>query len=601
MKQLSILIAGQVDHGKSTLIGRLLHECGQMPAQAKEKLDHITKQYGQDAIEWAFALDSLELERQQGITLDSSRIWLKRPTRELVLIDVPGHHELLANMLTGASDARAALLLIDAKEGITEQTKLHMKLLQLLGIRHIIITITKMDRVGYDQHIYETITKQARTLCDAGATLYAVPISARDGENMVQKSLLMPWYSGENLLALLDALPQEEDTRPSAPLRFNIQQVVKHADQRVLTGYVSSGALNKGQLLLACPSGSIANVGACISWPDTQKETATAGECVGITLSQPIFSQRGEVLCDPDYPPYFMHRCKAQLIWLGHSPMQTSLPYTLRIGTQTHSVLLSAAAPLARHTLGEALIESRSMMVIDQPAISDFLSVCVLLDETGRTIAAGRLLPDATDDMAPMRLDRKSSHISPYQSPITTEKFEQLLGQKGLICWMSGLSGSGKSTLAREIQKLLFSRGRHAVILDGDNLRSGLCRDLGFSTEDRHENIRRAAETARLFAEHGVIVLTAFITPTAKDRQLASDICGRYIQHIHINADIGLCEQRDVKGLYQKARRGEIADFTGISAPFDVPEIADLVIDTSLPLSESVTQLADFIETKIRP
>lgn len=600
-KNLHILIAGQVDHGKSTLIGRLLHESGQMPEKAKEKLGAISKEYGQDAIEWAFALDSLELEREQGITLDASRIWLKREGHELVLIDVPGHHELLANMLTGATDASAALLLVDAKEGVTKQTKLHANLLTLLGISQVVITVTKMDMVGYDEAVYEKHIQEARTLFDEHTALTALPISARDGENFTKASKKMHWFKGKPLLETLDALPNDSDVAAQQlPLRFSIQQVIKHQEKRVITGHISSGKLTLGQTLLACPSGSVADVQEIISWPEGEKNSAEAGENIGITLSQPIFSQRGEVLCDPEHPPYFLHECSAQIIWLEHEPMKDAAIYHLRIGTQKHRVTCKAERPLERHELGIVSLHSRTMMVVDEPHISRFLSCCTLEDEQGRTIAAGRLFPDAAHDQAPLRLSRKSSNITPYQTPITTEKFEILHGHKGGVFWMSGLSGSGKSTLAREMQQLLFERGRHIIILDGDNLRSGLCRDLGFSEDDRHENIRRAAEVARLFAEHGSIVITAFITPTYKDREIASDICGRYLHQIYVKANVELCETRDVKGLYKKARSGEIKDFTGISAPFDEPQLADLIIDTSKPLITCVEELADFVEAKIR-
>lgn len=595
---LNILITGQVDHGKSTLIGRLVYECGQMAPAVKAKLEKIASQQGLDQIEWAFALDSLELERQQGITLDASRVWLKRADREMVLIDVPGHHELLANMLTGASNAEAALMLIDAEEGITQQTRLHARLITLLGIRQLLVVVTKMDRAAYSQSTFEKHCAEAAQMFPE-LELICIPISAVAGDHLSEASPNMPWYQGQPLLHHMDALSNQDEMPSDQPFRMCVQDVVKADGKRIVTGRITSGSLAVGDSLLACPSGSSADVSAFIGCGEDEKTTALTGESIGITLSQPIFLQRGEVLAAMAAPPLLLHRCRAQVIWLGQTAMLPGEHYALRLGTQSKPITLHVDTPLMRHELGEVEVRSRGLMVVDPSPHHTTLRRFVIENSQHMVVAAGVMLPDVADDQLPSRLARKSENISPYQLPVTPARFEQRNGHKGGVFWLTGLSGSGKSTLAVEMQKALFDQGMQVVILDGDNLRSGLCRDLGFSEDDRRENIRRAAETARLFAQHGNIVITAFITPTAEDRALAANICGQYFQQIYINAGLELCESRDTKGLYKKARSGEIQNFTGISAPFDVPEHADLVVDTSQSVSESIAVLAGFIHKKV--
>lgn len=596
---LNLVIVGQVDHGKSTLIGRLLFETGSLTEAVIQALEQAAKKRGSE-MEWAFAIDSLQIERTQGITLDTTRTWLKRPDRDIVLIDAPGHHELLRNMLTGATSADAALILVDATEGLTPQTRKHAELLRLLGISQCAIIINKMDAVDFDAKAYTRLSEEcAEALTFKQAVV--IPISARQGDNIVSPSARMPWYKGPSLLATIDAFAPRAAEK-TAPLRLCVQDVVRVGSERIITGKIASGRLSIGDPLYFSPTGSVSKLKAFKAWPETEmiKRSAEAGESVGLILETQVFCERGDVISYEHPPPLWLSRIPATLVWLNTEALRPGDAYTLQIGTQeiVAEVQQVEVGTLAQHQIGQVLLKLRGMAVSDHASECPDLSRFVLLNRQRQVCAAGFVDALHAQDERASRAEHKSDHISPYHQPISTMMFEDRNGHKGGIFWFSGLSGAGKSTLARELQKILFARGKQVVILDGDNMRGGLSRDLGFSAADRRENIRRAAEVAKLFADSGLIVLTAFITPTEADRELARMAAPDKLYHIYLKADLALCETRDIKGLYKLARAGKIPEFTGISAPFEEPQAADFTVDTSAPLPECIDQLLHYIEQR---
>jgi bifunctional enzyme CysN/CysC len=593
---LHLIVCGQVDHGKSTLIGRLLFETGSLTDAKIQEIEQAALKRGSE-MEWAFALDSLQIERSQGITLDTTRIWLKREERDVVIIDAPGHHELLRNMLTGAATADAALLLVDAMEGVTLQAKKHAELLGLLGISQVLVLINKMDAIGFSEHTFNTLVDECRSIFKRN--IPAIPISAKQGENITVPSAAMLWYEGSPLLPAIDAL-QTRSVSVDAPFRMTVQDVMRVDSERVLVGRISSGSVQLGDVLYFSPSGSTATLKSFKSWPDggAPKTVGHVGESVALVLETPVFCDRGEVISGNENPPIWLSKISATIVWLAAKTLQLHDVLSLRIGTQTlyAEVMRMDVEVLHTNDIGRVGLKLRGVAVVDSAQQCVELSRFVLVDTNGQICAAGFVdLAEAVNERHAKTV-RKSDHITPFDQPISAAMFEERNGHKGGIFWFSGLSGAGKSTLAIELQKLLFARGKQVIILDGDNMRKGLSRDLGFSEQDRRENIRRAAEVAHLLADSGIIVLTAFITPTEEDRELVSACAPDTLYHIYIKADLDLCESRDAKGLYKLARAGKIAEFTGISAPFEEPVFPDFIVDTSLPLAECITKLLGYIE-----
>jgi len=600
--QLRIVIVGHVDHGKSTLIGRLLNDTGSLPDGKVEQVQEMSRKRGMP-FEWAFLLDALQAERDQGITIDTTQIHFKTKQRPYVIIDAPGHTEFLKNMVTGASQADAALLVIDAGEGALEQSRRHAFLLHLLGVRQVSVVINKMDRVEFSQARYETVAHEIKEyLSELGLFPKAViPISARHGDNIVTRTDQAPWYLGPTVIEQLDSFRQQQ-VSPDQPLRFPLQDVYKPDDRRILAGRVESGRLKVGDTLRFAPSGASATVVSIEAWNHPNPVlSAQAGQSIGVTLDKRIFAERGHIAHHEDAAPTLTHRLSVRLFWLVSEPMALGKTYTLKIATAEHRVTVEQVTAVInvedltstpgkavhRNEVAEVVLRSRSPIAVDLAADLPRTGRGVLLD--GNDVVGGCLVIEAEDSAA--------ANLTEVSHTVSLDERAAANGHKGGILWLTGLSGAGKSTLAMALERALFDRGWQTFVLDGDNVRNGLNAGLGFSPDDRAENIRRVAETAKLFADAGVVVIASLISPLRADRARARVIGGDRFHEIHVGADLSVCEERDPKGLYKKARAGEIAQFTGVSAPYEAPESPELLIDTgALDRSEALAQLLDYVD-----
>jgi bifunctional enzyme CysN/CysC len=614
--QLKIVIVGHVDHGKSTLVGRLLYDTDSLPDGKFEAITASCKKRGMP-FEWSFLMDALQTERDQGITIDTTQIWLKTPTRDVVIIDAPGHKEFLKNMITGAAQADAALVLIDAKEGIREQSKRHGYLLHLLGVRQIAVLVNKMDMVDYSKEVFTAIETEYREyLASLGVTPTCfIPISARDGDLIKNESDKMKWYKGDSVTQMLDKF-EVASVDETLPLRFPIQDIYKFDERRILVGRIESGMLKVGDELLFSPSNTLAKIATIESWPETSNkpQTASAGQSVGITLDNQIFVERGHIASHIENAPILTNLFRARIFWLGKQPLELSKRYKIKLGTSemmaeiktiehvidSDTLAQIPANRVERSNVAEIILRVRGLAVIDDFNNNPRLGRFVILQDYD--VAGGGIInmDGFFDQRAGKPKAVKSSNISAVDFGITPEQRSLVNGHLGGILWFSGLSGSGKSTIAKLLQKRLFDKGYQVFVLDGDNIRKGLNRDLGFSPEDRTENLRRVGETAALFAKAGIIVISAFISPMREDRRMVRAIAPNYFHNIHIKASLEICEKRDVKGLYKQARAGEILEFTGISAPFEEPNNPDIVLDTeNLSVQACVEQLMKYVDVQL--
>lgn len=614
---LRLVILGHVDHGKSTLVGRLLHETGALPDGKFEQIKASCDKRGM-AFEWAFLMDALQAERDQNVTIDTTQIWFSGEKRRYCLIDAPGHREFLKNMITGAASADAALLLVDAQEGLKAQSRRHAYLLHLLGIRHVIVAINKMDLVGYDVSRFEALVAEYEGyLSGLGiAPLAYVPLSARDGEGLAEPSKALSWYHGPPLLQAIEQLPGRTPA-VDQPLRFAIQDVYRFDARRIIAGRIESGQLEVGDELLFSPSNERAKVRSIERWPEDAAAptmVAQAGESVGVTLEEQIFVERGQLASHLSDPPKLCNLLQVKLFWMQDAPLQKDIWYRLRMNTADYAVKLvridnvldpdslqsdTQATQVEKLQVAEVTLRVRGLASVDDHQELERTGRFVLFD--GYRVAGGGVIhASATPDMRALgQKTIKSAHIRAEDFEIDGAQRAAQNGHRPGVLWFTGLSGSGKSTLARELQKRLFSKGCQVYVLDGDNMRHGLCSDLGFSPEDRSENIRRVGEVAKLFADAGFIVITAFISPYKEDRRRAEAMAPGLFHTVHIHADLDVCESRDVKGLYQKARAGEITEFTGISAPYEAPIHPDLVVNTGvMSIEESIQMLVAYVETQ---
>lgn len=615
-QQLKIVIVGHVDHGKSTLVGRLLYDTGSLPDGKFEAIQASCKKRGMP-FEWSFLMDALQIERDQGITVDTTQIWLKTPTRDVVIIDAPGHKEFLKNMISGAAQADAALVLIDAKEGIREQSKRHGYLLHLLGVRQVAVLVNKMDMVAYDEKIFRDIENEYRKyLGSLGVTPTCfIPISARDGDGIKSGSKNMAWHKGESVTEILEKF-STASADESLPLRFSIQDIYKFDERRILAGRIESGSLKVGDELLFSPSNTLARVASIEEWPQTGNppQIAYAGQSIGITLTDQIFVERGHVVSHVQDAPMLTSLFRARIFWLGHKPLELGKRYKIKIGTSEMMAELKTiehvidadslaqvhANRVERSNVAEIILRVRGLAVVDDFSHNPQMGRFVILQDYD--IAGGGIInmDGFFDQRAGKPQTVKSDNIFEVDFGVTKEQRALANGHLGGILWFSGLSGSGKSTIAKLLQKRLFDKGYQVFVLDGDNIRKGLNRDLGFSAADRAENLRRVAETAALFAKAGVIVISAFISPTSENRHTARAIAPNYYHSVYIKASLETCEKRDVKGLYSKARAGEIPEFTGISAPFEEPHNPDITINTEeLSVQACVEQLLKYVDQQL--
>ena len=608
-----IVIVGHVDHGKSTLVGRLFHDTGSLPDGKLDQIKAMCERRGMP-FEWAFLMDAFQSERDQGITIDTAQIWFKTPRRDYTIIDAPGHREFIKNMITGASSAEAAIMLIDASQGVQQQSRTHAFLLNLLGIRQIIVVVNKMDLAGCAEATFAAIKAEyTRYLGDIGIVPnYVIPAIARDGDNLVHRSERMDWYRDATLIAALDSFRSQSDLA-ALSLRLPIQDVYKFDDRRILAGRIASGRLKVGDRLLFSPSNKVARVKSIEAWNATQPDEAGPGESIGITTEEQIFVERGELASHETHPPIETNVFRGRLFWLGRKPLAQGDSYRLRMQTRDVPVIVEAieaiydpdalaerpADKVERNEIADVVLRSYAMLALDEADQNPRTGRFVLGD--GVNIVAGGTIGmrGYADQRKPVIA--KSTNITAVAHRVSNPQRIARNGHKGGVLWFTGLSGAGKSTIAMAVEQELFRRGYQTYVLDGDNVRRGLNSNLDFSPADRAENIRRVGEVAALFADSGQVVVTAFISPYRADRHRARVAAGNGFHEIYIKASLETCEKRDPKGLYRRARTGEIAEFTGITAPYETPESPELTIDTDrLTVDESVATVLAYVDQNFR-
>lgn len=615
--KLKIVIVGHVDHGKSTLIGRLFHDTNSLPEGKVEQIRKASEAEGMD-FEFAFLLDALLEEQEQNITIDTTQLPFRTDLREYVIIDAPGHKEFLKNMITGASSADAAILLIDAHEGVQEQSKRHAYLLSLLGIKQVVVAVNKMDLVGFKQEVFESVRAEYTVFLEKLGVVpqHFLPISAKHGHNITKASPDMPWFKGPAILQALDQFATPE-TPEGLPLRLVLQDVYRFDERRILAGRIEAGRLAVGEELTFWPDRKRSRVKSIENWgSDDSKTSASVGESVAITLEEQIFVERGQIASHSGVGPAEGREIHASLFWLSNEPLPVNVPFTLKLGTQsvearvvefqrvldssTLEPITGTRRELLKNEVADVRIRARKPLAFDRiDRISDTGRFVIVW---GKRIGGGGIVREADYDTG--RPGVASDNITWTTSPVTREDRMELLGHRGAVLWLTGLSGSGKSTLATALDHQLHRRGMASFILDGDNLRHGLCSNLKFSPEDRSENIRRAGETAKLMAEAGLVVICSLISPYKSDRDRVREICHRDgipFAEVFINASLQVCEARDPRGLYKKARSGEISDFTGISSPYEPPTAPELEIRTGeTSMENSLSQLLDFADQLAR-
>jgi bifunctional enzyme CysN/CysC len=609
MDTLKLAIVGHVDHGKSTLVGRLLHETDALPEGKVRSVQAMSEKRGMP-FEWAFVIDAMQAERDQGITIDTTQIRFKSDKRNYVLIDAPGHRQFLKNMVSGAASADAVVLVVDAHEGVQDQTRRHAYLLRLLGIPQVVVAVNKMDLAGYRESRFDEVKQEvADYLRSIEVKNFSfVPVAAREGANLKIRGAEMAWYDGPTLLEALDALPQPV---PAAdlPLRLWVQDVYKFDERRIVAGRIESGRLRVGDTLLFSPSNASARVASIESWNTPAPAEAQAGCSVGFTLDEDIFVERGQVASHPERAPTATNAFRARVFWLGRRPLAAGAQYRLRHGCaetlaviervesviDTNTLEAAAAERVAGGAIAEVIVRLRGLLAVDDRAQHPVTGRFVLVD--GHQIVGGGTVSTGGFAAQPQSAAPKSANLFHTEHRVLPVDRARMNGHRGGILWFTGLSGAGKSTLAVELERLLFRKGRQVYLLDGDNVRHGLNKDLGFSPQDRTENIRRVGEVAALMAEAGMIVISAFISPYRLDRDRLRAAHPEVFHEVYINASLEVCESRDVKGLYKRARAGQIPEFTGISAPYEPPIAPELEIRSGeWPVARCIAELALYVQ-----
>ena len=602
-----VVIVGHVDHGKSSFIGRFLYDIGEIPEEKYSELKSASKKRGVE-FEFAFLLDALQDERDQGITIDTTRIFFKTLKRKYVFIDAPGHKEFIRNMITGASSADIAILIVDVYEGVKEQTRKHAYLLKLLGIENIITIYNKMDKINYDEIKYlNTKEDLDKFLHKIGIkSNFSIPVSAKLGVNIASKSDKLNWYNGPHFIQVLDEFKLNEKLK-SKFIRFPVQDIYKVGEKRVIVGRIESGVISSGTNLIFLPSNEQVKVKSLEVWPKA-KDQYSEGDCIGVTLSEQIFVDKGNMASDINFPPKLTNRFESSVFWLSDKKISFEKRYFMKINTgeyevninnikniiDTDSLSQKKSLNVKKNDVCELVFHSSQLIPMDDYSFNKSTARFCLLDED--EIVAGGIIdlknyPDQRE-----KREISKSNIVPENYHISEIDRSMKLNHRPGIIWLTGLSGSGKSTVAKNVEKRLFQRNFNIFTLDGDNLRIGLNKNLAFSPEDRTENIRRTAEVAKLFTQAGFIVIVSLISPYRSERKKARDIRPEIFREIYIKAPLKVCTERDVKGLYAKALKGEIKNFTGITSPYEEPEMPNLVIDTSNEtVEESVKKLEEYI------
>ena len=596
---LRLLTCGSVDDGKSTLIGRLLYEEKLIFDDQLSALERDSKKFGttENDIDFALLVDGLEAEREQGITIDVAYRYFATARRSFIVADTPGHEQYTRNMATGASNADLAIVLVDARKGLLTQTHRHSIIASLLGVRHVVLAVNKIDLVGFSETAFRQIEADYRKFAEplGFRSLIAMPISARYGDNVSSRSARMPWYEGPHLLDYLETVEVEDDRR-SAPFRLPVQWINRpHLDFRGFTGTVPSGRVSRGDPIVVASSGRQSRVKR-IFVADREVETAHAGDAVTLTLADEIDVARGDVLSKPDSRPEVADQFTAHLIWMSAKPMLPGRSYLLKIGGRTTPASVTelkhrldvnnfdklAAKQLDLNEVGFCNIATTMPVAFDPYVENRETGAFILIDRlTNETAAAGMIAHGL----------RRATNVHWHGASVTRETHAALKHQKPAILWFTGLSGSGKSTIANIVEVKLHERGVHTTLLDGDNVRHGLNKDLGFTAADRVENIRRVGEVAKLMTDAGLIVLCSFISPFRAERKLVRTTAaeGEFLE-IYVEAPLETVIARDPKGLYQKALAGKIKNFTGIDQPYEAPEEPELTLNSA---EETADALAD--------
>jgi bifunctional enzyme CysN/CysC len=597
---LRFLTCGSVDDGKSTLIGRLLYDSKMIFEDQLAALEADSKKVGTQGgdIDFALLVDGLAAEREQGITIDVAYRFFSTDKRKFIVADTPGHEQYTRNMVTGASTADAAVILIDARRGVLTQTRRHSYLVKLLGIRHVVVAVNKMDLVGWSQEAFEAIVAEYRAFADKiGIERFqAIPMSALKGDNITERSAASPWYDGPALMTWLEEAPVEDAVR-EAPFRMPVQWVNRpNLDFRGFSGLIASGVVRPGDKVKALPSGRESTVERIVTFRGDLPE-AVAGQSVTLTLTDEIDVSRGDVLAAAGSPPAVADQFEATLVWFDDEPMLPGRPYLLKVGARMVSAQITEpkykvnvntldqqpAKRLELNEIGVCNLSLDAAVAFDPYAENKDLGGFILIDRiSNRTVGAG---------MLHFAL-RRSQNIHWQALDVNKGARAGQKGQAPRVVWLTGLSGAGKSTIANMVEKRLHADGRHTYLLDGDNVRHGLNKDLGFTEEDRVENIRRVAEVAKLMVDAGLIVLVSFISPFRAERRMARELLGpdEFVE-VFVDTPIAVAEERDVKGLYAKARAGQLKNFTGVDSPYEPPEAPEIHIDTTKLTPEAAAEL----------
>ncbi|MFZ9965629.1 MAG: sulfate adenylyltransferase subunit CysN [Steroidobacteraceae bacterium] len=607
---LRFITCGSVDDGKSTLIGRLLYESKLIFEDQLAALESDSKKVGTQGgdIDFALLVDGLAAEREQGITIDVAYRFFSTDRRKFIVADTPGHEQYTRNMATGASTADLAVILVDARKGILQQTRRHSYIVSLLGIRKVVLAVNKMDAVDYAQGVFDGIVVQYREFADMLGLedVYPIPMSALRGDNVVERSERMRWYGGATLMQHLESVPVERNLA-GRPFRLPVQWVNRpDQDFRGFAGTIASGRVRQGDAVRVLPSGRQSTVARIVTL-DGDLEEAVAGQSVTLTLADEIDISRGDVLAAADAPPAVADQFQVSLVWMHEEPMLPGRPYLMKIGPRT----VTASITDIRHRVNVNTLEQMAARQLDLNEIG----LCnlgtdraVAFDayednrETGAFILVDRISNDTVGAGMIQYALRRADNVHWQALDVDKRARSASKGQKACVLWFTGLSGAGKSTIANLVEKQLLALGRHTYLLDGDNVRHGLNKDLGFTEADRVENIRRVAEVSRLMVDAGLIVMVSFISPFRAERRLARELLeeGEFLE-VYVSTPLVEAEKRDPKGLYRKAREGKIRNFTGIDSPYEPPEHPELVVDTSVvSAEEGARQVIDMLRTRGR-
>jgi bifunctional enzyme CysN/CysC len=604
---LRFITCGSVDDGKSTLIGRLLYDSKMLFEDQLAAVQSDSRKWGTQGgeIDFALLVDGLAAEREQGITIDVAYRYFSTEQRKYIVADTPGHEQYTRNMVTGASTADLAVILVDARKGVLTQTRRHSTLVHLIGIRKVVLAVNKMDLMDWSQAVFDRIVDEYRAFAAkiGLGEVTAIPLSALKGDNMLSHSERTPWYRGPTLMGFLETVEVDDARQQSGAFRLPVQWVNRpHQDFRGFAGMIAGGMVKPGDRIRVLPSGRASTVARIVT-ASGDLPLAVAGQSVTLTLADEVDVSRGDVIAAATDPAEVADQFEAAIVWMADEPLLPGRQYLLKIGTRTVGASVTepkyklnvdtlehlAAKQLELNEIGVCNIALDRPVAFDPYAVNRETGGFILIDRVSHHTVGAGMLHFAL---------RRSANIHRQHTDVDKAARAALKGQKPVVVWLTGLSGSGKSTIANRVEKKLLAMGHHTYLLDGDNVRHGLNKDLGFTEADRVENIRRVAEVARLMADAGLIVLTAFISPFRAERDMARRLLeqGEFVE-VHIDTPLDVAESRDVKGLYRKARRGELKNFTGVDSPYEAPLAPELRVDT---VSNTPDEAADLLIAKLR-